>query len=81
MGCVKLSSLVRAKRHGNACAICPKGEASTLGLRAPLVPKAKLGHSDCVRHRVFIFRMFGGQLSGGQMLTHPEYKGPLWGVN
>ena len=35
MGWVKLSFLVRSKRHGTACAIGPKGEARTLGLRAP----------------------------------------------
>ena len=50
MGWVQLSSLVRPKRHGTACAIGPKGEASTLGPRVPSVPKAKLGHSDRVRH-------------------------------
>ena len=27
-----------------------KGEARTYGLRAPLVPKGKLGHTDRVRH-------------------------------
>ena len=47
MGWVQLSFLVRAKRQGTACGIGPKGEARTLGLRAPLVPKAKLGH--CLR--------------------------------
>merc|ERR1712089_943 len=51
MGWVQLSSLVRAKRDGTACAIGPKGEARTLGPRAPSVQKAKLGHSDRVRHR------------------------------
>merc|ERR1711895_128836 len=35
---VQLSSLVRSKRHGTACAIGPKGEARTLGLRAPWCP-------------------------------------------
>ena len=38
MGWVQLSSLVRSKRHGTACAIGPKGEASTLGLRASWGP-------------------------------------------
>merc|ERR1711867_35410 len=56
MGCVQLSSLVRPKKQGTACAIGPKGEDRTLGLRAPLVPKAKLGHSVCVHHGVLIFR-------------------------
>ena len=51
MGWVQLSSLVRPKRHGTACAIGPKGEARTLGLRASLVVKAKLGHLARVRHR------------------------------
>ena len=37
MGWVQLSSLVRAKRHKTACAICTKGEARTLGPRAPSV--------------------------------------------
>ena len=64
MGWVQLSSLVRpkihgttcdigpkdeARTHGTTCAIGPQGEAKTLGPRAPSVPKAKLGHSDCVR--------------------------------
>ena len=44
MGWVQLSSLVRSKRHVTACAIGPKGEARTLGLRAPSVSKAKLGY-------------------------------------
>ena len=43
--------LVRPKRHGTACDIGPKGEARTLGPRAPSVPKVKLGHSARVRHR------------------------------
>ena len=46
--------LVRPKRHGTACVICPKGEARTHGPRAPSVPKAKLGHSNRVRHRVIL---------------------------
>ena len=37
MGWVQLSFLVRAKRHGTACAIGPKCEVRTLGLRAPFV--------------------------------------------
>ena len=56
MGWVQLSSLVWPKRHGIVCAIGPKGEARTLGPRARSFPKAKLGHSDRVRHRVLIFR-------------------------
>merc|ERR1712175_1888 len=51
MGWVQLSFLVRPKRHGTACAIGPKGEARTLGPRAPSVPKAKLGHRDHVCHQ------------------------------
>merc|ERR1711895_65941 len=54
-GWVQLSSLVRPKRHGTLCAIGPKGEARTLGPRAPSVPKAKLGHSYRVHHRLLIF--------------------------
>ena len=38
MGWVQLSSLVRPKRHGTACAIGPKGEARILGLRVPWGP-------------------------------------------
>ena len=38
MGWVQLSSLVRPKRHGIACAIGPKGEARILGPRAPSGP-------------------------------------------
>ena len=38
MGWVQLSSLVRPKRHGTVCAIGPKCEARTLGLRAPWCP-------------------------------------------
>ena len=56
MGWVQLSSLVRPKRQGTACVIGPKGEARIHGPRASSVPRAKLGHSDHVRHRVFIFR-------------------------
>ena len=37
MGWVQFSSLVMAKKHGTACAIGPKGEARTLGPRAPSV--------------------------------------------
>ena len=48
MGLVQLSSVVRPKRHGTACAISTKGEARSLGPRASSVSKAKLGHSDCV---------------------------------
>merc|ERR1712089_27087 len=51
-----ISSLVRPKKHGTACAIVPKGEARTLGPCAPSVPKAKLGHLVRVRHQVLIFR-------------------------
>ena len=40
-----------ARTHRTACAIGPKGEARTVDPRAPSVPKAKLGHSDRVRHR------------------------------
>ena len=54
MGWVQLSSLVRAKRHGTACAIGPKGKARTFEPRAPSVPKAKLGHSNCMCHRVIL---------------------------
>ena len=32
----------------------PKGEARTHGPRAPSVPRAKLGHSNRVRHRVIL---------------------------
>merc|ERR1711867_198217 len=56
MGWVQLSFLVRPKRHGTVCAIGPKGEVRTIGPPAPSVPKAKLGHSVCVRHGVLIFR-------------------------
>ena len=56
MGWVQLSSLVRPKRQGTACVIGPKGEARIHGPYVSSVPKVKLGHSDHVRHRVFIFR-------------------------
>ena len=46
--------LVRPKRHGTACDIGPKGEARTHGLRAPSVPKAKLGYLNRVRHQVIL---------------------------
>merc|ERR1712041_21408 len=38
MAWVQLSSLVRSKKHGIACAIGPKGEARTLGPHAPSGP-------------------------------------------
>ena len=38
MGWVQLSSLVRSKRHGTACAIGHKGKARIFGLRAPWGP-------------------------------------------
>ena len=41
--------------HRTVCTICPKGEARTLRLHAPLIPKAKLGHSNCVWHQIIIF--------------------------
>ena len=50
MGCVQLSSLVRAKRHGTACAICPKGEARTLEPCAPSGPYIhKVKYMGCVQ--------------------------------
>ena len=42
--------LVRPKRNTTACAIGPKGEARTHRPRVLSVPKAKLGHSNCVYH-------------------------------
>ena len=72
MGWVQLSSLVRPKRHGTACAIGPKGEARTLGLRAPSVPKVKLGHSERVRHQVLIF----WQLYAWVGFNYPPWLGP-----
>ena len=41
MGWVQLSSLVRPKRHGTACAIGPKGEARTHGTACAIGPKGK----------------------------------------
>ena len=41
MGWIQLSSLVRSKRHGTACAIGPKGEARTFephGHRVLILP-------------------------------------------
>ena len=38
MGCVQLSSLVRYKRHGIACAIGPIGEARTFEPHVPSGP-------------------------------------------
>ena len=61
--------MVRHKRHGTACAIGPKGEARTLGPCAPSVPKAKLGHSVCVHHRVLIFR---------KLYTWVRFNNPPW---
>ena len=72
MGWVQLSSLVKSKRHGTACAIGLKGEARTLGLRAPSVPKAKLGHSVCVHHGVLIFR----KLYTWVGFNYPPWLGP-----
>ena len=72
MGCVQLSSLVRPKRHGNAYAIGPKGEARTLELRAPLVTKAKLGHLVCMFHGVLIFR----NLYTWVGFNYPSWLGP-----
>ena len=42
---------VRPKRHGTVCAISPKGEGRTHRPRVSSVPKAKLGHSNRVRHQ------------------------------
>merc|ERR1711867_323841 len=67
-----ITSLVRPKRHGTVCAIGPKGKARTLGPRAPLVPKAKLGHSVCVCHGVLIFR----KLYTWVGFNHPPWLGP-----
>ena len=72
MGWVQLSSLGRPKRHGTVCIIGPKGEARTLGLRVSLVPKAKLGHSVRVRHRVLIFR----KLYTWVGFNYPPWLGP-----
>ena len=41
MGRVQLSVLVRAKRHGTACDIGPKGEARTHGTVCAIGPKGK----------------------------------------
>merc|ERR1712082_552035 len=72
MGWVQLSSLVMSKRYGTACAIGPKGKARTLGLRAPLVPKVKLGHLIRVRHPVLIFR----KLYTWVGFNYPPWLGP-----
>ena len=72
MGWVQLSSLVRSKRHGTACAIGPIGEARTLGLRAPSVQKANLGHSVRVRHPFLIFR----KLYTWVGFNYPPWLGP-----
>ena len=64
----QILSLAQAVTEGR----CPKGEARTLGPRAPSVPKAKLGHSVRVRHRVLIFR----KLYTWVGFNYPPWLGP-----